>query len=66
MAEAWTYKKAGLNLDTYEETISGIGSLIRKTHDPMHVLPPPFPPRTASGREAISTTPFRSSPAIAR
>src|SRR5580704_17702062 len=45
MAEPWTYKKAGLNLDTYEETIAGIGSLIRKTHDPMHVLPPPFPPR---------------------
>src|SRR5579862_4736406 len=45
MSEPWTYKKAGLNLDTYEETIAGIGSLIRKTHDPMHVLPPPFPPR---------------------
>ena len=45
MSEPWTYKKAGLNLDAYEETISGIGSLIRKTHDPMHVLPPPFPPR---------------------
>lgn len=45
MSEAWTYKKAGLNLDTYEETISGIGSLIRRTHDPLHVLPPPFPPR---------------------
>ena len=45
MSEPWTYKKAGLNLDTYEETIAGIGSLIRKTHDPMHVMPPPFPPR---------------------
>jgi len=45
MAEPWTYKKAGLNLDTYEETIAGIGSLIRRTHDPMHVLPPPFPAR---------------------
>ena len=45
MSEPWTYKKAGLNLDAYEETIAGIGSLIRKTHDPMHVLPPPFPPR---------------------
>ena len=45
MSEPWTYKKAGLNLDTYEKTIEGIGSLIRKTQDPMHVLPPPFPPR---------------------
>lgn len=45
MSEPWTYKKAGLDLETYGETISGIGSLIRKTHDPMHVLPPPFPPR---------------------
>jgi phosphoribosylformylglycinamidine cyclo-ligase len=46
MSEPWTYKKAGLNLDTYEETIAGIGALIRRTQDPMHVLPPPFPPRT--------------------
>jgi len=45
MSEPWTYKKAGLNLDTYEKTIEGIGSLIRKTQDPLHVLPPPFPPR---------------------
>ena len=46
MAEPWTYKKAGLNLETYEETIAGVGALIRKTHDTMHVLPPPFPPRS--------------------
>jgi len=45
MSEPWTYKKAGLNLETYEETISGIGALISKTQDSMHVLPPPFPPR---------------------
>src|SRR5258707_14966865 len=56
MAESWTYKKAGLNLDTYEQTIAGIGSLIRKTHDPMHVLPRPFPPR-AGGK---GTTGFAS------
>jgi len=24
MPEQWDYKKAGLNLDTYEETITGI------------------------------------------
>ncbi len=45
MSESWTYKKAGLNLDTYEETIGGIGALIRQTQDPLHVMPPPFPPR---------------------
>ena len=45
MPEAWTYKKAGLNLDTYEETIESIGSLIHKTQDSLHVVPPPFPPR---------------------
>jgi phosphoribosylformylglycinamidine cyclo-ligase len=53
MSEPWTYKKAGLNLDSYEETISGIGSLIRKTHDPMHVLPSPFPAR-AGGKGSTS------------
>jgi phosphoribosylformylglycinamidine cyclo-ligase len=45
MADEWTYAKAGLNLDTYGKTLEGIGPLIRQTHDPMHVLPPPFPPR---------------------
>jgi phosphoribosylformylglycinamidine cyclo-ligase len=45
MADEWTYERAGLNLAAYEKTIEGIGSLIRQTHDALHVLPPPFPPR---------------------
>jgi len=34
----WTYEKAGLNLDTYNDTIEGIGKLVKKTHDKLHVL----------------------------
>jgi phosphoribosylformylglycinamidine cyclo-ligase len=44
MSEPWTYKKAGLNLETYEKTIEGIGHLIRQTHA-INVMPPPFPLR---------------------
>jgi phosphoribosylformylglycinamidine cyclo-ligase len=33
-----TYAQAGLNLDTYEKTLEGIAPLMRKTHDPLHVL----------------------------
>jgi phosphoribosylformylglycinamidine cyclo-ligase len=44
MSESWDYKKAGLDLGKYEETIAGIQPLLARTHDP-RVLPPPFPPR---------------------
>ncbi len=44
MAEQWDYKKAGLDLAKYEETISGIQSHIGRTLR-AGVIPPPFPPR---------------------
>ena len=43
--QPWTYARAGLDLDAYERTVSGIGELVGRTQDRMHVLPPPFPPR---------------------
>lgn len=45
MPEQWDYKKAGLDLAKYEETISGIQPLLTRTQDPLRVIPPPFPPR---------------------
>jgi len=44
MPEQWDYKKAGLDLGKYEETIAGIQPLLARTHD-KRVIPPPFPPR---------------------
>jgi phosphoribosylformylglycinamidine cyclo-ligase len=44
MSEQWTYQKAGLNLEKYEETISRIQSHIARTQRG-GVIPPPFPPR---------------------
>ncbi|MBA4186758.1 MAG: phosphoribosylformylglycinamidine cyclo-ligase [Planctomycetaceae bacterium] len=44
MSEQWDYKKAGLDLEKYEETIAGIQPLLARTHD-KRVIPPPFPPR---------------------
>ncbi|MDB5313872.1 MAG: purM [Gemmataceae bacterium] len=45
MAEQWDYKKAGLDLGKYEETIAGIQSHLLRTQDRTRVIPPPFPPR---------------------
>jgi phosphoribosylformylglycinamidine cyclo-ligase len=45
MSEQWDYKKAGLDLAKYEETIAGIQPLLARTHDRKRVIPPPFPPR---------------------
>ncbi len=45
MAESWDYRKAGLDLDKYEETLANIVPLLQRTQDPLRVLPPPFPPR---------------------
>ncbi len=45
MSEQWDYKKAGLDLGKYEETIAGIQPLLARTHD-NRVIPPPFPPRS--------------------
>lgn len=44
MSEQWDYKKAGLDLDKYEQTISGIQAHVARTQRP-GVVPPPFPPR---------------------
>ncbi len=44
MSEQWDYKKAGLDLGKYEETIAGIQPLLARTQD-RRVIPPPFPPR---------------------
>ena len=45
MPEQWDYRKAGLDLKKYEETIAGIQKHLRRTQDPLRVIPPPFPPR---------------------
>jgi phosphoribosylformylglycinamidine cyclo-ligase len=41
---SWDYKKAGLDLEKYAETMSGIQPLLARTWT-AGVLPPPFPPR---------------------
>ena len=33
-----TYAQAGLNLDTYEDSLDRIRRVVKRTHDPMHVL----------------------------
>jgi phosphoribosylformylglycinamidine cyclo-ligase len=45
MPEQWDYRKAGLDLGKYEETIARIQPLLARTHDRGRVIPPPFPPR---------------------
>jgi phosphoribosylformylglycinamidine cyclo-ligase len=45
MPEQWDYKKAGLDLGKYEETIAGIQPLLARAQDRSRVIPPPFPPR---------------------
>ncbi|AWM40598.1 Phosphoribosylformylglycinamidine cyclo-ligase [Gemmata obscuriglobus] len=44
MPEQYDYKKAGLDLEKYEQTISGIQVHVARTQRP-GVIPPPFPPR---------------------
>jgi phosphoribosylformylglycinamidine cyclo-ligase len=44
MSEQWDYRKAGLDLDRYGETISGIQAHITRTLR-AGVIPPPFKPR---------------------
>jgi len=44
MSEQWDYKKAGLDLEKYEETISGIQMHLARSQR-TGVIPPPFPPR---------------------
>jgi phosphoribosylformylglycinamidine cyclo-ligase len=44
MPEQWDYKKAGLDLAKYEETIAGLQSHLARASSP-RVFPPPFPPR---------------------
>jgi phosphoribosylformylglycinamidine cyclo-ligase len=44
MSEPWDYKKAGLDLEKYAETMAGIAPLLSRTWDG-RVIPPPFPPR---------------------
>lgn len=45
MPESWDYRKAGLNLEAYAETMAGIQPLLARTWDAARVVPPPFPPR---------------------
>src|SRR6476620_9308416 len=45
MPETWDYKKAGLDLAKYEQTIAGIQQHLARTQDRTRVIPPPFPPR---------------------
>ena len=45
MPEPWDYKKAGLDLEKYAETMSGIQPLLARTQDKLRVIPSPFPPR---------------------
>jgi phosphoribosylformylglycinamidine cyclo-ligase len=45
MTQSWDYRKAGLDLETYERTLTGIAALLQQTQDPLRVIPPPFPPR---------------------
>jgi phosphoribosylformylglycinamidine cyclo-ligase len=45
MAEQWDYKKAGLDLGVYEDTMTRIQSHLKRTQDRTRVVPPPFPPR---------------------
>jgi len=45
MPEVWDYKKAGLDLAKYEQTIAGLQQHLARTQDRTRVLPPPFPPR---------------------
>ena len=45
MSEQWDYKKAGLDLAKYAQTIEGIQSHLARTLDLTRVIPPPFPPR---------------------
>lgn len=45
MSEQWDYRKAGLDLGKYEQTIAGIQRHLARTQDRTRVIPPPFPPR---------------------
>ena len=45
MLEPWDYKKAGLDLEKYAETMAGIAPLLARTWDTHRVMKPPFPPR---------------------
>ena len=44
MSESWDYKKAGLDLEAYAETMAGLQPLLARTVS-RGVVPPPFPPR---------------------
>lgn len=44
MPDSWDYKKAGLDLEKYAETMAGIQPLLARTWDPHRVVKPPFPP----------------------
>ncbi len=45
MPQPWDYRKAGVDLEAYAQTLAGLEPLLRQTHDPLRVVPPPFPPR---------------------
>ncbi|MCZ2342248.1 MAG: phosphoribosylformylglycinamidine cyclo-ligase [Bacteroidales bacterium] len=45
MTKPLTYADAGLDLEKYAETMSGIQPMLERTQDKARVLPPPFPGR---------------------
>ena len=45
MPDEWNYKKAGLDLEKYAESMAGIQPLLARTWNTERLIPPPFPPR---------------------
>jgi phosphoribosylformylglycinamidine cyclo-ligase len=45
MPDEWNYKKAGLDLEKYAESMAGIAPLLARTWDTSRLIPPPFPAR---------------------
>ncbi len=46
-----TYESAGVDLKLYEQSLTGMLPLLKRTHSP-RVLPPPFPLRPGGGKKA--------------
>ncbi|MGL4419632.1 MAG: phosphoribosylformylglycinamidine cyclo-ligase, partial [Gemmataceae bacterium] len=49
VAKSLTYADAGLNLETYAQTMAGIAPLLTRTWDKTRVLPPPFVAKGGKG-----------------
>ena len=57
MAEPLDYKKAGLDLEKYAETMAGIAPLLTRTWDRTRVIRPPF--KGAGGKGGPSRQKFQ-------